>query len=334
MYTKAAAPDENVRQLCCGIRMECEILKRKGKKRNKTALWGYLFLSPYVILFLIFSLFPIVFSFALSFTTWNGIGEMEFVGLKNYGILLFGKSNFWKAVGNTVIIMLEYIPITLAGGLGLAVLLNSRYIKRKGFFRFAYFLPYMVTPVAVGLMFALFFDWKTGIVNKILTDFGVIREEIYWLGEPMTARIVVAFSLVWKLLGYVCVIYSAGISNIPEHYYEAASLDGATGLQKFRHITLPLLRPITVFLSVTIIISGFQLVEEPMQLFTGWAAGTDYVGGPGKSCLTAMWYMYDTAFGTQNRYGMASAIAYSLFALIAVFTFLGTRGMSGKEEKR
>lgn len=314
-------------------RMECEILNHKRKKMNRTVLWGYLFLMPYAILFLVFSLFPIIFSFVLSFTSWNGIGKIEFAGLENYQTLLFGRSHFWKAVGNTVVIMLEYIPVTLAGGLGLAVLLNSRYIKRKGFYRFACFLPYMVTPVAVGLMFALFFDWKTGIVNKVLMYFGWIEEEVYWLGEPLTARIVVAVALVWKLTGYVMVIYSAGISNIPEHYYEAAGLDGATAFQKFRYITLPLLQPITVFLSVTIIISGFQLVEEPMQLFTGWAAGTDYVGGPGKSCLTAMWYMYDTAFGSRNRYGMASAIAYSLFALIAVFTLAGMKTMSRKGEK-
>ena len=142
------------------------MLIHKRKKMNRTVLWGYLFLMPFVILFLVFSLFPVIFSFLLSFTSWNGIGEIEFVGLENYRTLLFGRSHFWKAVGNTVMIMLEYIPVTLAGGLGLAVLLNSRHIKRKGFYRFACFLPYMVTPVAVGLMFALFLTGRQGLSIK------------------------------------------------------------------------------------------------------------------------------------------------------------------------
>lgn len=307
--------------------------KRKGSKTNR---WGYCFLMPYIILFVIFSLFPIIFSLILSFTSWNGIGAIEFVGLSNYKTLLFGNSYFWKSVLNTVIIMLEYIPITLIGGLVLAVLLSNRYVKGKGFIRFICFLPYMVTPVAVGLLFALLFDWKTGIINKLLISTGLIETEIYWLGEPKTARIVVAVALIWKMLGYAMVMYSAGLSNISEQYYEASALDGASPLQQLWYITVPLLKPITTFLSITIIISGFQLVEEPMQLFTGWASGTDYVGGPQKSCLTVIWYMYDTAFGTQNRYGMASAIAYSLFAMIAVFSAIAPRalGSGGKKYEK
>lgn len=294
----------------------------------------YAFLSPYLLFYLAFGLFPIVFSFYVSLTSWDGIGDKTFVGLDNYKFLFNPDSYFFKSVGNTLLFVVLTLPVQIALGLVIATLLYSRWVKWRGLFQLINFLPYIVTPVAVGLMFNLLFDWQAGFVNKVLLKLGLVDEGIYWLGEPLYARMVIVLMLIWKGFGYTMVFYLAGLANVPKDLHEAAQVDGASGLRTFFSITLPLLKPVTVFIVITGIIGGFQLLEEPMLLLTGSGMGSSVavIGGPERCCLTTVWNMYDTAYGSTTRYGLGAAIAYGLCVIIAVFSFVGARFYRGDSE--
>lgn len=294
----------------------------------------YAFLSPYLLFYLAFGLFPIVFSFYVSLTSWDGIGDKTFVGLDNYKFLFNPDSYFFKSVGNTLLFVVLTLPVQIALGLVIATLLYSRWVKWRGLFQLINFLPYIVTPVAVGLIFNLLFDWQAGFVNKVLLKLGLVDEGIYWLGEPLYARMVIVLMLIWKGFGYTMVFYLAGLANVPKDLHEAAQVDGASGLRTFFSITLPLLKPVTVFIVITGIIGGFQLLEEPMLLLTGSGMGSSVavIGGPERCCLTTVWNMYDTAYGSTTRYGLGAAIAYGLCVIIAVFSFVGARFYRGDSE--
>jgi cellobiose transport system permease protein len=288
------------------------------------------FLSPYFVMYAAFGLIPILFSFYVSMTSWNGIGEKTFVGLQNYVFLFSPDSYFFKSIWDVLLLMVVYLPLQIAFGLFLANLLYGRYVKWKGLFQLANFLPYMVTPVAVGIMFSLLFDWQTGIVNKILLKYGMIQEAINWLGDPVYARLVIIMMLFWKGFGYTMVFYLAGLANIQKDLYEAAWVDGASPRLAFFRITLPLLKPVTSFILITGIIGGFQLLEEPMQVFKGTGSSI-LIGGPERCCLTPIWNMYDTAFGTTQRYGLGAAIAYGLCIIIAFVSFIGYKFLNKEE---
>jgi cellobiose transport system permease protein len=168
----------------------------------------------------------------------------------------------------------------------------------------------------------------------VLLHFGVVDEGIYWLGEPGYARMVVVIMLFWKGFGYTMIFYLAGLANIPKDLNEAAEVDGATAFRTFTSITLPLLKPVTSFIIITGIIGGFQLLEEPLLLLGGSGQGSSIavIGGPDSCCLTTVWNMYDTAFGSTTRYGLGAAIAYGLCIIIAVFSFFGARFYKGGDE--
>lgn len=181
--------------------------------------------------------------------------------------------------------------------------------------------PYITLPVTIGLLFSMMFDWKGGIINNVLMQIGIIKEEINWLGTPWMAVGIVALSIIWKNVGYYGIMYMAGLTNVPRELYEAGKVDGATSAQAFLHITLPQLKNTITFLLITSIISGFQILEEPMMMFNSWATSGSggIVGGPERSCLTAMWYMYDKAFGSSFELGYASTISFGIFIIIIIF---------------
>jgi cellobiose transport system permease protein len=294
----------------------------------------YFFLSPYLFFYLLFGFIPILFSFYVSLTSWDGVKSKTFVGLKNYIFLFNPDSQFFQSVGNTLLFVALTLPLQIAFGLLLASLLHSKWVKGKAFFQLLNFMPYIVTPVAVGLIFNLMFDWQSGFVNKVLLHFGVVDEGIYWLGEPGYARMVVVIMLFWKGFGYTMIFYLAGLANIPKDLNEAAEVDGASAFRTFTSITLPLLKPVTSFIIITGIIGGFQLLEEPLLLLGGSGQGSSIavIGGPDSCCLTTVWNMYDTAFGSTTRYGLGAAIAYGLCIIIAVFSFFGARFYKGGDE--
>jgi cellobiose transport system permease protein len=285
----------------------------------------YYFIAPYLFIYIIFGLFPIFFSLYISLTDWNGIQpQRNFVGLENYYYLFFKDYYFLKSVGNTAIFMVGYIPLTMVAGLLLAAGLQSRMLRYKRSIQIATFMPYITTPIAVGLIFGFLFDLKYGIVNNVIRIIGLSEVGVNWLTKAPNLRVVIIVMLIWKLTGYQMVFFASGLANIPDDIYESAWVDGA----KFRHtffmISIPLLAPIFLFLTVTNIIGGFQLLEEPMMLVVGGTnAGTTIIGGPDRAALTTIWNMYDTAFGTLFKYGRGAAIAYSLFLFILVFSFIG-----------
>lgn len=299
----------------------------KRKKKGITAKRGKYaaaFLAPALLLHVLFGLYPIIYSFFISLTDWTFGQDIHFIGLKNYMHLIMEDPYFWKSVGNTLMLMAMYIPISLLVALLLANLIFQKGTRFKRFLQVSFFLPNVTNAVAVGLIFALLFDWQTGVINQSLIHLGIIKEGINWLGEAGTARIVTAFMLFWAYFGYCIVFYLAGMSAISEDLYEAGKLDGANGWQLLTRITLPQLRPTTRFLLLTSFISGCQVMAEPQLLLNGWASGGQAVGGPDRACLTVVWYLYDTAFGngTRLQYGKGAAIGYVSFVLIMGCVFM------------
>ena len=288
------------------------------KPIRRKSFWPAFFLLPYCAIYLVFGAFPIVHSFIISLTDWQLMGETTFVGLRNYVQLLTVDKWYLKSLFNTGLLMAMYIPVSVAVALLLSNLIYSKGVRFRKFFQLAYFLPHVTTAVAIGLMFALIFDWQTGILNKILLQLGLAGEGLNWLGTPALARVVTALMLFWSYFGYCTIFYLSGLSGIPEEMYEAATLDGASSWQVLRFVTIPLLKPITKFLVITSIISGSQVVEEPMLLLNGWATVGNAIGGPGRACLTAVWYLYDTAFGKSGgmNYSKGAAIGYLTFVFI------------------
>jgi len=302
----------------------------RTKQRNSLAKWPYIYLAPFFISYFLFFIFPTLYSLFISFTDWDSlVGEAgrKFVGLGNY-IRLFTKDKlFFKAMGNTFLFMIIYIPLLILGGLVLAVLLYK--LKRGNrFFQTINILPYITTPVAIGVIFATLFDTTTGIVNKAIVSLGLAAENINWLGNPATARLIVILMIVWKNFGYYLLIYLAGLSTIPEEISEAAKVDGANGWQSFWKITVPYLRPMTVFLVLTSIISGFQLYDEPYLLYSSQNSA---MGGPGRSCMTAIMYFYDQTFKSSTRLGYGAAVSYGLFLIIMLVSMIVSRLIDRKE---
>lgn len=311
---------------------------RKLSLEKRLSRTGIMFVLPFCLLYAIFQLFPIIYSLGLSFYSWNGIGDKVFVGLDNYVKIFTRDPYFFKSIGNVLIIMAGYLPLTLILGFLIAVLmynkLFNRHTRLKRVFQTVQFLPYIIVPVACGLLYMLLFDWGTGVVNQIFLNIGLIDERVNWLGSPATGRIVLMIMQVWRLSGYVMTIYLAGLANVSPELIEAAQIDGANGRQVMTRIMLPLLKNVSMFLVLTSLIDGLQLFDAPKVLFTTGQVGAA-VGGPQRSCLTPVWYMYDTSFGSSGsaNLGMGAAISYGIFLFIVVISVFSSRLLAGKEKK-
>lgn len=283
--------------------------RRRRSRRISPGAYGYLFIAPFFIVFVIFQLYPILYSLYLSFTDWEGYGPPGFTGLANYRHLIHDDL-FAKSLSNTLIIWLMSIVPELILALVLALVLNERKIRGKHFFRAVFYFPNIVTPVSIGVLFSLLFDWQTGAVNRVLHGLHIVDHPINWLGNPLLSQVLVAAVMCWQWFGYNMLLYIAGLQSIPPELYEAARVDGATAVQVARKITIPLLRPVIVFTLITSVIGGMQIFDVPYLL-----NGT----GPDNSTLTIVMYLYDSAF-KDSHYGYASAIAYVTFVLIAVLS--------------
>ncbi len=275
--------------------------------------YGYLFIAPFFIIFLIFGLYPILYSLYLSFTNWDGFGNPTLIGLENYQ-RLFGDFFFYKSLGNTLLIWGVSVIPQLTVSLVLAVILHEKFVKGKSLFRAVFFFPNIVTAASLGLLVALIFSWQTGSFNQLLMSLGFIQDPINWADKPMFMRILVSSILFWQYFGYSMIIYIAGRQGISRDLLEAAEIDGASKLKVFFHITLPLLKPIILFQIVTSIIGGMQIFDQPYTLTNG-------TGNPDNATLTSVMYLYETAF-TRYQYGYGSAIAFGLFLVIVIFSIL------------
>ncbi|MDD3361368.1 MAG: sugar ABC transporter permease [Hespellia sp.] len=298
------------------------------KTHNKyKGAWPSAFLAPFCVCFFLFNLFPILYSFYMSFLDWNGYGEKTSIGFQNY-IEIFTKDDlFWKSLLNTVKIGVIGFPIAIILGLVFAAIICNL-VHCKNLLQTVNFLPYITTPVAIGMIFTFIFEKHVGFLNKLITALG--GEAINFTGSPKWAPLVIAFMIIWKCTGYYMAMYLAGITSVSEDVYEAARIDGASRVQTFFKITIPLLKPVTTFLVITSAIYAFQLFDEPNLLFTNQSATT--VGGPGQSCLTMVWNFYNQAFGANPRLGYASALSCVLFIIIVLVSVVGLRVMNGKED--
>ena len=287
-------------------------------QRIKKARWAYAFISPFFILFAIFSLYPLLLSIYLSFTRWKGVGPMEFAGLINYSLLPKDKL-FWQSMTNGVILFFLYVPIMLFLALALAVILNSGRVKGFRFFRTLIFLPFITNMVAAGYAFRILLEKQNGLFNVVLKYIGL--PTVPWLESIWWARISLSLLIIWAWLGYNMVIMLAGLQTIPNDLNEAAMVDGATPFQAFLRITIPLMRPVILFAAITSTIGSFGLFAEVTTL-TG--------GGPVNATITPLIRIYNTAFGS-FQYGLASAQGYTFFAFIFLLTILQFRLNREKE---
>ena len=280
-------------------------------------LTGWAFAAPFMILFGIFLAFPIIAAFLLSFTSFglrdlqNPVGT-SFVGLQNY-IDLFSDAKFWKSLTNTFYFVVVGVPVTLAFGLLIANALNKGVTRFRTAFRVGYYLPVITSIVAIAVVWRFLLNPDVGLINMALGAAGI--DGPAWLADPALAMPSIIAMAVWRNLGFAMIVFLAGMQAIPAALYEAASIDGAGRWQSFRSITVPLLRPTILFMTVITTIGYLQLFEEPFVMTAG---------GPLDATLSVTMYMYQQGF-TFFHQGYASAIAYVLFLIVAIIAFLQFR---------
>ena len=268
-----------------------------------------------VIYFTIFLVVPIGIAFAGSFHEWNPLsGTYNFQGLANY-IEVFTSGLFGKSMLNTLIFSVVVIFFRVGLGLAIAYAIYSTLVKHKSFFRAVYYMPVVTPMVAVAFVWKFMYNPQIGTINQI---FGL---DVNWLMDPKTALLAVMIMTIWKDFGYAVVMYMAGLYSLPADALEAAKVDGASAWQTFRYITLPLLKPMTLFVVITSIISYIQAYVQILIMTEG---------GPGTATYLASYIIYDEAFVKYN-FGYASALSFVLFVITAVFTWLSFR-VSGTEE--
>lgn len=287
----------------------------------------YVFLSPFMILFGVFGVFPLVFSLYLAFQSWeptSGLASMEFVGLGNF-VFALQDEWFWKSLKNTAWLALSSgVPQHLVA-IPLAYFIHSSFTRMRNGVVGAYFMPYITSTVAIAILFSSLFSTDYGLINvgiKILSQVPVLgwfmpANPVDWLNDPDNIKPAIAMIVFWRYVGFNVVLYLAALQTIPKDIYEAATMDGAGRLQQFWFITLPSLKPM-IFFGVTLsVIGGLQLFEEPFIL-TGGRGGSDQSG------MTTAIYLYRMAFDF-NDFGAASAMSWLLFILVALLTWLTNR---------
>ena len=295
-------------------RTTAEATSVASARRWREDLTGWAFAAPFVILFGVFLAFPILASFILSFTSFglrdlaNPIGT-TFVGLKNY-IDLLGDPKFWTSLLNTFYFVVVGVPLTLALGLLIANALNRGVTRFRTAFRVGYYLPVITSIVAIAVVWRFLLNPDVGLVNMLLGAVGINGPA--WLADPVLAMPSIVAMAVWRNLGFAMVVFLAGLQAIPAALYEAASIDGAGRWQAFRFVTIPMLRPTILFMTVITTIGYLQLFEEPFVM-------TD--GGPLDKTLSVTMYMYQQGFKFFHQ-GYASALAYVLFVIVATIAFL------------
>ncbi len=275
---------------------------------------GLLLASPALVLIVVFFFMPVLAAFALSLTDFDiyalaDLANLRFVGLHNYAQLLVTPL-FWQALGNTLYFAGVGVPLSIGASLGAALLLSSRAARWRGLFRTALFAPVVTTLVAVAMIWRYLLHTRYGLINYGLGRFGI--PPVDWLGNPHTAMPAIILFTVWKSFGYNMVIFLAALQIVPESLYEAANLDGAGAWSRFRHVTLPLLAPTLLLVSILTIAQFFQLFAEPYVMTQG---------GPAESTVSVLYLMYEQGFKWWNL-GTATAVAFVLFLMMFGVTLI------------
>jgi len=295
------------------------MFRLRGKVRKYCV--AYFLISPFLIIFGIFWLFPLIYSFVLSFHKYSGFQSAKFIGLDNF-LTLFRDERFWIALKNNIYLWLGMVPLRTFLALLLAFLLNSTYVKFKGFFRVVYLLPYVIAIVIVAVMFKILLAYHGGLVNTMLHYLGF--QAIPWLESKPWDLISVIIAIFWQNLGYFTIIMLGGLQRIRRELYEAARIDGASESQLFIRITIPLMKPIILFIVVMSTIWLSKIFAQPLIL-------TD--GGPNYSSTTLTLLLYRYAFG-YFKLGYASSLAMTVFWIILVLTIIQLKYLGEKEEQK
>jgi ABC-type sugar transport system permease subunit len=288
----------------------------------KKHLVPYLFISPFFIGYAIFFVYPLLRSFSLSFYQQLGVGgQPVFVGLENY-VRLFSDELFLKSTSNTFLYALGSILVTVPLALGLALLITTPNLRFREFFRLLFFTPYLTSGVVAAVIFAMVFNQEFGLINNFLLK-PLTGSSPAWLLDPRLIVLSVLIMLTWKYAGFQMLYFSVGLQNISPSYREAAVIDGANSWQVFRFVTLPLLRPVMVFVLTLVITGAYHLFAEPVVLLSN-------TGGPNNAGLSMTMHMYNVGFLDVNM-GYAAAIGYAIAAIsigITLAQFFLLRGLS------
>ncbi len=279
-----------------------------SRLRWQEARWAYLFLLPNLLLFALFTVYPVFASFFYSLNKWTLHSPMEFLGLANYRALI-DDPIFLKVLGNTLYYTAGIIPFQTALGLLIALGLNQRIRFMTGY-RALYFVPVVTSMVAVSIVWQWMYQPQYGVINSLLKIVGI--EGPNWLFSKNWAMPSVIAMSIWKNVGYSVVLYLAALQSVPESFYESAMIDGANGWDKFWHITLPIISPTTFFIIVLSVIGSFQAFDQIYVLTQG---------GPARATSVIVHYLYENGFQWFNM-GYAAAIAYVLFALLFILTII------------
>ncbi len=288
---------------------------RNGKKKKKlddTSKLFWIFISPWIIGFCAFTCFPMAYSFAMSFTNWNGLANRDFIGISNFIQILTKDKTFGLSLKNTFFYIGVSVPLNTVVAIFLAVLLNKR-LSGTNVFRGIFYLPTICTGVATYIAWTYLFHGTNGFINVMRNALGM--ESVNFLGSRDTAMLSIVFMDMF-CIGTAMTIVLAGLQDVPRDYYEAAELDGANGVRKFWHITFPMISPVVFFNVLMAIIKGLQIFTQP-YVMTG--------GGPAQSTYVYGLYLYNTAF-SYGKFGYASALAWVLFIIMILLTLviLGT----------
>ena len=298
----------------------------KSKKRdvNKT---GYLFVAAFVMTFIVFSIYPVFRTLYLSFTDYKGFGEPQFLGFSNY-VRVFTDKFFWRDLWNTTKIWGVNIVFQLGLAFFLIIIFSDIKYKIKGLsiFRALFYLPNLIAATSVAFLFKTLLDWKYGSINQLLIGSGIINKAVGWLGSTATAPYVISVIGAWMWFGNSFIMLMAGVQGISRDYFEAAAIDGAGRWRIFWQITIPLLKPILLYVSITSLIGGLQMFDLPFLM----CGGT--IGNPSGTTQTVVMYLYKFGFET-NQVGFASAIAYTLFMIILVISVIQFKLVYGNKKK-
>lgn len=301
----------------------------KKKKKLSYAKYGYIFSLPFVIAFLIFTLYPIIYTVIIGFTDLKGIGNtnMHFLEdpLQNYKAIMAAPT-FMEALKNTFRLWIcNFIPQILLALLLAALFTNTRHkIKGQGFFKVVFYMPNIITAATVAILFGALFGYPMGPVNDLLTSTGILKSPFYFLNNKTAARCIVSFIQFWMWYGYTMIILVSGILGISPEIYESAEIDGANDIKKFFYITLPNLRTVLIYTLVTSLIGGLQMFDIPYLLVSKC--------GPDNATLTTSCFIYNQAFSGSYLYNRASAASIIMFLIIAVLSAIVFFLMRDKDE--
>lgn len=294
--------------------------------------YGYLFIWPFFAALILLQLYPILYTFYLSFTNLSTANpDAGFIGLANYA-RLFTDKFFLKSIVNTWRIWIcNFIP-QLIFAVGLAAILTGDKLRGRNFFRGVYFLPNLVTAASIGILFNVLLGWQSGAINQALVSLGLIgeAEKIHFLASAGWTSSAVSVILWWMWFGHSMILFMAGMVAVPKEYYDAAAVDGASAWQSFWKITLPQIKPVMIYVLVTSLIGGLNNFDIPFVIGEGQNLGT---GGPQRAILTMVMHLYNMAFSGGRQRGYAAAIAVALFVMVLIFSVLIFRAMTARESR-